>query len=365
MSSSLISIVVPVYNVEKYLPRCIESILRQTYTDFELILVDDGTPDRSGIICDRYAEKDSRIQVIHKENGGVSTARNAGIDAARGEWITFIDSDDWVSDNYLEALLQPFSERDYDLTVGQMEWRSVRIVSYGNTEHIISEKMNSFATLRAFDKMEFLGTCYKLFSKNIIEKNNLRFSEGVKMAEDAIFMTEYLRYCKSIYMTGKKIYYYNCLNNHSVTNKSQYFDDKNTWSSEYIEHYNEMISAFGASDQLQRSLVAKKALEICCTNINYILKYFANEEAKEKINETLDCFNRYFSEDYHTIIEGDLDMQKNFEYILNRDIQSIYERLKPSKKNFLRKRLRYLFIVVVKPFLEKYRDGLVKFKFQS
>lgn len=106
----VISVIVPVYNVEKYLHRCVDSILVQTFTDFELILVDDGSPDNCGIICDEYAEKDNRIHVIHKENGGLSDARNAGIDwtfvNSSSEWITFIDSDDWVHPNYLKDLFE-------------------------------------------------------------------------------------------------------------------------------------------------------------------------------------------------------------------------------------------------------------------
>ena len=94
------SVVVPVYNVEKYLKECIDSILNQTFTDFELILVDDGSTDLSGNICDAYAAKDSRVKVIHKENGGQSTARNAGVDTASGQYVIFIDSDDMFSDNY-------------------------------------------------------------------------------------------------------------------------------------------------------------------------------------------------------------------------------------------------------------------------
>ena len=96
MTTPVLSIIVPVYNVEKYLARCIDSILAQTFTDFELILVDDGSTDNSGEICDEYAGKDPRIIVIHKENGGVSSARNHGLDIARGEYITFVDSDDQI-----------------------------------------------------------------------------------------------------------------------------------------------------------------------------------------------------------------------------------------------------------------------------
>ena len=100
----IMSVIVPVYNTEQYLHRCIDSILTQTYTDFELLLIDDGSKDKSGDICDEYALKDSRIRVFHKENGGVSSARNLGLDNAAGEWITFVDSDDWIIESYLMNL---------------------------------------------------------------------------------------------------------------------------------------------------------------------------------------------------------------------------------------------------------------------
>ena len=101
MNNPEVSIIVPVYNVEKYLPRCIDSILAQTSTNFELILIDDGSTDKSGMICDEYAKKDNRIKVFHKENGGVSSARNIGLDNASGEWLAFIDPDDAVDKEYL------------------------------------------------------------------------------------------------------------------------------------------------------------------------------------------------------------------------------------------------------------------------
>ena len=101
-----VTVIVPVYNVEQYLRRCIDSILAQTFGDLELILVDDGSADSSGVICDAYAEKDSRVKVIHQKNSGVSAARNTGLDAAEGEYIAFVDSDDHVDPDYLAALLQ-------------------------------------------------------------------------------------------------------------------------------------------------------------------------------------------------------------------------------------------------------------------
>ena len=118
MSSPLISVIVPVYNVEQYLPKCVDSILAQTYQNLEIILVEDGTKDRSGEICDAYAEKDPRIKVIHKENGGLSSARNAGMDVARGEYFGFVDSDDWIEPETYESLMELARKYDADLVCG-------------------------------------------------------------------------------------------------------------------------------------------------------------------------------------------------------------------------------------------------------
>ena len=110
----LISVIVPIYNVEKYINRCIDSIIEQTYTNLEIILVDDGSTDNSGSICDEYAKKDNRIKVIHKENGGVSSARNVGLDTAIGQYITFVDSDDYIEKKYCEILLKTLKKQKAD-----------------------------------------------------------------------------------------------------------------------------------------------------------------------------------------------------------------------------------------------------------
>ncbi len=112
-----ISIIVPVYKVEPYLRKCVDSILAQTFTDFEVILVDDGSPDNSGKICDEYASKDSRVRVIHKENGGLSSARNAGIDVARGKYLGFVDSDDYIEKDMYELLYDNIVKEQADLSI--------------------------------------------------------------------------------------------------------------------------------------------------------------------------------------------------------------------------------------------------------
>ena len=118
--SELVSIIVPVYKVEKYLDKCIESIVGQTYENLEIILVDDGSPDNCPAMCDRWAEKDSRIKVIHKENGGLSSARNAGLDACTGEYIYFLDSDDYIAENCIEMLFNTIISDGSDMCIGNL-----------------------------------------------------------------------------------------------------------------------------------------------------------------------------------------------------------------------------------------------------
>lgn len=114
---SLISVIIPVYNVERYLHQCIDSVLAQTYTNLEIILVDDGSPDASPTICDEYVQKDKRTKVIHKDNGGLSSARNTGLDAATGDFIYFLDSDDWIADCFIETLQEAAFEHQSDISI--------------------------------------------------------------------------------------------------------------------------------------------------------------------------------------------------------------------------------------------------------
>ena len=124
MSTPKISVIVPVYKAERYLSACIDSILAQTFTDFELLLIDDGSPDASGQICDEYAARDRRIVVIHKDNGGLSDARNAGLDICKGEYISFVDSDDWINDKFIQNLYSSIKKNDADIAVASCKYKS-------------------------------------------------------------------------------------------------------------------------------------------------------------------------------------------------------------------------------------------------
>ena len=189
-----VSVIVPVYNVEKYLNRCIDSILNQKFTDFELILVDDGSPDNCGVICDEYAENDSRVRVVHKENGGVSAARNSGIEVANGEYIMFVDSDDYIDSRMLEDMLKYDSS---DIVFSGLKYINEQgeILSDGTVESFDKIDLESFVR-KYYIQMEethiISGPCNKLFKKGIIDVNNIRFNEDISICEDGLFVINFI-----------------------------------------------------------------------------------------------------------------------------------------------------------------------------
>lgn len=199
-----VSIIVPIYRVEKYVSKCIESIINQTYSNWELLLIDDGSPDNSGKICDEYAQKDNRIKVIHKENYGVSSARNSGLDIAQGEYVMFVDSDDWISKDCLEVCVNEIKNNKLDaLQFGSISiYKDKEILYVKNSTKTLSGeeyiKNNNF-------NVTVWGGIYK---KNIIEKFSLRFSTQLKLAEDQIFILSYLKHVNRIKYINKAMYYY-------------------------------------------------------------------------------------------------------------------------------------------------------------
>ena len=203
-----ISVIVPVYKVEEYLLECIDSILAQTYTDFELILVDDGSPDNCGVICEEYAEKDRRVTVIHQENQGLSGARNSGIDAAKGEYITFVDSDDIVHEQYLEILLLGMGNNT-GITVCRLEPFVDMVIpgklNSGAWEYVGYESQDALIKLYEGNAALPINAWGKLFRKSLLD--NLRFPVG-KLHEDQFFTPRVFFCAGRIVSCNAKLYYY-------------------------------------------------------------------------------------------------------------------------------------------------------------
>lgn len=200
-----ISVIVPVYNAEKYLHRCIDSILSQTFTDFELLLIDDGSKDESGKICDRYAEKDVRIRVFHKKSGGASSARNTGLDNAKGEWIAFCDADDYVFPDWLDIFTK--NSRKSDLVVQGYITDKCTIPTGVNYTG------NACGTFMALAQYSIVGYLWiKLFRRDIIYRNKLRFREDTVFREDEEFVLRYLNVTKNATCIKTGTYVYNMPN---------------------------------------------------------------------------------------------------------------------------------------------------------
>lgn len=203
-----ISIITAVYNADKYISRCIESVLAQTFSDWELILVDDGSKDSSLSICETFAKKDKRIIVISQDNSGPSTARNKGIEIARGEYICFVDSDDWVEPSFLETYINEIEI--YDIAFMGF----TREDEIGNTLNSYAENINTKnLTLNDFVSKLYLEDVFgwtwcKIFRRNIIENYNIRFNVTMRRREDTMFTIDYMKHCTSAKMINNYKYHY-------------------------------------------------------------------------------------------------------------------------------------------------------------
>lgn len=288
MSSPTISVIVPVYNVAALLPRCVDSLLNQRFTDYEVLLVDDGSTDGSEVICDSYGSKDARVKVIHKTNEGVSKTRNRGINESCGEWVTFVDSDDYVTDRYLSDLyasVDPSIELvihslkhiresgellyDYDLPKGE------RI--YATSDFALMAK-EQYVAQRGY-------TACKLFRKQLIDTFSIRFDSNVKFSEDWIFLFSYLNA-----MNGKVC----------CSPASNYFYVDREGSLSHAEHdFSYNYVTFGIIKDLSLEFCSKYKADIVDLGPTYLMHkamtlVVSKAQLRSIKKEDWDFFNRYY-----------------------------------------------------------------------
>ena len=237
MMEEKISVIVPVYNVEAYLERCVESILQQTYANFELILINDGSTDSSGVICDNLASQHENVKVYHLENAGVSNARNTGIKLATGAWITFIDSDDFVTKDYLEILIGAVDDEEFvGFTIAPLHHIKNGIVTdlppHSGRKEIWSTE-ETMKELLMTTRTSFFPVA-KLFKRDLLVDE--KFNTSYHLAEDALFLTELLlkTRCSSVFI-DKPIYYYDHREGSATTSVNRYVFDT-------IEVYKNIIT---------------------------------------------------------------------------------------------------------------------------
>lgn len=247
-----VSIIIPVYKTEKYLAKCVDSVLAQTYSDFECILVEDGSPDSCSEICDEYAVKDLRIRVIHQKNSGVAVARNTGLDNALGSWIMFIDSDDWIEPDLLETAVFAAEEHDADI----VQWN---YIPFGSERHILKYEPIREGWLEVSKEKPlpwWMGMCWsRLYSADLIHSYSLRFPENIRLCEDTQFSYSAIAYADKIWCVENKLYHYLCRDDSALhTADRAKIEDK----IQVLKNMEQLFARLGLSDRFESSLFSFK-----------------------------------------------------------------------------------------------------------
>lgn len=293
IKNPLISVIVPIYNAEKYIRRCIESILAQTFIDFELLLIDDGSKDNSKAICDIYLKKDDRIKVLHKINGGVSSARNLGLNYAKGKWVAFVDSDDWLEKSYLENFIQIVKNTDPDIIIES----PIYVYKYGNKKTNIKDSFYEGSIgLRKFmlnGLLNFTEPHSKLFRLDIIKKYNICFPEDVRIGEDGIFITRFLIHSSKMQVSSKTGYYYSKL---TESVQSKYYSPEieisgiGTWKT-YLYQLSNIAGLPHNNEAIWRILSSIIYRYLSAVSKNKNLTFREKLSWIEKLDD--DCFTNY------------------------------------------------------------------------
>lgn len=285
----LISIIIPVYNVETYLSECIESVLKQTYQNIEILLIDDGSPDNSGKICNEYAKKDSRVRVIHKENGGVSSARNVGLKQANGEYITFVDGDDFIAESYIEELYKTLENVNADLSFCKYNHYNglgfQEIYENFPADLLVERTSEAFIDFfcRFFtNKNNFFGSIWRvLYKKSVLQ--DLSFNENVKISEDLLFLLQAIFNAKKLCFVEKTLYHYR------VTQGSACRSYKKDYVKSQEELYNGLKYIFNQiENQKTIKLFNTYSALLCYYLFSNEIKY-REKEWKHNIQEIRDC----------------------------------------------------------------------------
>lgn len=308
-----ISVVVPIYNLSKFLPRCFESLLKQTIDNYEIILVDDGSTDDSGTLCDQYHnEYKEFVRCIHKRNGGLSSARNAGIDAANGKYIIFPDPDDWVEPDYLEKLLLLQLRESVDLvcTGYKVEFDSKSVLAnLGQQYRTMSKEKAQLSLLISGGMGGFAWN--KLYHLDIIRREKLYFLDDVGTTEDLDFAFRYIQHCSMVCFAPDVRTYHYYQHKNAATHGG--FSERKVAS---IHTYEKILQVVGNNSEI--GIAAKE--EICNTAINLIVMFLNSGNDDKKLYKKI---RSYIKEYYWEYI-------KSTHYGLKRKAQAVLARYSPK-----------------------------------
>lgn len=281
--SAKVSIIVPIYNTECYLARCINSILDQSYMHLEIILVNDGSTDGSAQLCDSFAAVDSRIKIIHKENGGVSSARNSGIEISSGDWVTFVDSDDYIDSDFIENMMK-YADCDFVAShikaEGWKEWVDIPLeTNKWERTHLKDFIQNNL------NRMNFM-VC-KLFKKTIIDDFSIRFDKSISYGEDTLFVYKYLKHINSAATISKASYHYNCYNTSSLSKKTISWSGIDYTINRVCQAIEEIEEEFDCNSQYAKSIIVNNYLSSYIQSISQTLSFSGIYKSLKEVNKNV------------------------------------------------------------------------------
>lgn len=335
MNNIVVSVIVPVYNVEHTVESTVKSIQNQTHQNLEIILVDDGSPDNSGIVCDNLALNDSRIKVIHQKNGGVSAARNTGIKAATSDYICFVDSDDEITHNFIEEALKEMIEKNSQLVVcGVWHYyqKKTEYIYIPSCEKDYS-KMSYEECMDVFSEWILEILHGKLFSRKVIIDNGILFTNGITCGEDGLFIIEYLYYCNKVSFLNIPGYRYYCFRSNGA---SRFYSLQSQLKN--FETKKRFLDKHCTSREVE-CYCAQKSLFSIRKRITYLAK--KNCKDFKEINKTIDYYLPYFLSHINNknlFKVDDLNwFEENADDIKNRKVNRLYR----CACNKIRKEKRY------------------------
>jgi glycosyltransferase involved in cell wall biosynthesis len=293
MRNELISIIVPIYNSQQYLQRCITSLVAQSYKNIEIILVDDGSHDNSLKICETNAFIDKRIKVVCKENGGAASARNKGIEVSQGEYIVFVDSDDWIYQNAIEVLYIGLKSTQSDLTTAGVLAKNIREHKYSLATKSIDLKKN-VKEKKIFDYLKNLCSFLpvgKIYKNSIIKGNNIFFTPHMKIGEDTVFVRTYLKYCSKISTLHDIVYFYDKTNEQSATHK--FYPQINEWGAKILYSEEEFLDCIRINEKKKSYYLNERAKSILKSYCKIYVQELEKKQAINKIGETCKLFHSW------------------------------------------------------------------------
>lgn len=321
----LVSIVVPIYNTQDYLKQCIDSLIRQTYKNIEIILVDDGSTDNSFLMCQEYGKKDKRVRCIHKENGGVSSARNVGIRNATGKYLCFCDSDDWYAEDAIFSMVKSMEETNSDYVA------SGRFG--GAYENKIFSKMeNPFEILNYLTLIGSYNTISKLFKTQLVKDNNLYFDEEFAIAEDTLWLREYFLYCNYYTLVTKTIYYVNERRGSLTRSGYKQYPLYAYYYERKLEALDKLTQQLPITDAEKKNFVTERAIHgIKISLFNYYAMVQNSSKSKDQyvsyINYIFDQLSPWILIDEVKSQELNNWYKKYKKYILSKDAEGIVRHL--------------------------------------